>query len=149
MPARYGRRCLTPCSKEENGELEDYTWCRTTAHQLHWDYCGLQVRRPNCFSCLRPQGVTIHGEECVDSCGPRGQSYWWCRVEEGGWDYCSPPGQVAPGLTPRDLTVHLQVVPVTYASHGQECVSECGRSTVHWQQHTFTIKNDFLLLFLG
>lgn len=31
---------------------------------------------------------------CKDACWPRGTDYFWCNLEGGSWDYCSPrPGQ--------------------------------------------------------
>jgi len=102
MRCRQYTRYTGICVDECGGKGKSYDWCLTNAHTLQryhwWDYCSLL-------------GYTINKEPCTDRCAPRGEKYWWCHTKSN-WDYCSPPGDVAP--------VQLTI-------KGDVCKSECGR----------------------
>ena len=39
-------------------------------------------------------GYTDNGTECMNKCGMHdGFLENWCSTVDGGWDYCTPPGE--------------------------------------------------------
>jgi len=56
--------------------------------------------------CPEPY-VTIYNVVCDTYCAHYGEDYYWCRLSDGGWDYCS--------LDHR------------HTRYGEECGSSCGQ----------------------
>ena len=52
----------------------------------------------------------------------------WCYTDEASkeWEYCSPPGEVAPPKLFVKLShVFAQVLDTAYTVNGQDCIGEC------------------------
>ena len=79
MATVCGMKCLTPCARSSSG----YSWCgqwssKPKASGTTWDYCSIE-------------GYTIYGKKCKNKCyNHKDTRYFWCNLEDGSWDYCSP-----------------------------------------------------------
>ncbi|XP_037043729.1 uncharacterized protein LOC119079756 [Bradysia coprophila] len=70
---RYG--ACTDCDRRSGS----YHWCSVGTGSSDWDYCS------------KTPGYSSSEYKCRDNhpCGFHGNSYLWCYLEKGSWDYCS------------------------------------------------------------
>lgn len=76
----FGESCYDTCEIRDGYE---YTWCHkfkesATGTWSDADYCTTESNK------------TPFGEDCIDKCAKRGQSYYWCHKETTLWGFCTP-----------------------------------------------------------
>ncbi|CAG7719232.1 unnamed protein product [Allacma fusca] len=84
----YNRRGCTGNTLELSpGSRED---CQKNLDNCNWNDITASVSFCSYLPSSGTSWKASRGGACKDECLTRGKDYFWCHLNEGSWDYCSP-----------------------------------------------------------